>query len=152
MNVIKEIFRDNRDMKKIKDNLYKTENNEIVLLKENSGNFTTKRLANIICDAEDLYEEYNTKINVYILQDKDGKIKVHERMIQSEADFTIKLAHSIFERKNDYEVLQEIADKIHNNNYSKEDIKKLEKLPIECNKENRRGIRKLVLDLLEEIE
>lgn len=151
-DIIRNVFQDTRTFEVCGKNMFEDKYGEIVLLKEHKGDFDTEALASYTCEVEDICREHGGHVGLYILMDPDGAVKVHERTIPSDMDFTIKLAITP-QPDNDLEftILEQIKRKIANETYSEKDIKRLQKLPLECKEKNRMQIRKEVFDILEEI-
>lgn len=148
-NLIKNMFHDNREMKKINKlyNIYETNDNEIVAIRIHLGDFTPESLADYTEEAEELYDRFNKAINIYIAMDKNGKITVSEHTIKSEADFTIKLGQTSIDPCKT--LLDEIKQKIKNKSYEQKDIDILQLIPIFAKQEDRKEIRTEVFKLLE---
>ena len=141
------LFNDYRRMKEIGEDIYRTNDNDIVMTKIHLGDFTTESLANYICEVEDAYDEYHTHINLYIAMDPAGDVLVEEREIKSHADFSIKLA--VLDGNPVEIALHTIGAKIADGTYTQEDLDVLQILPMMCKGEDRKDCRKRVLDLLE---
>lgn len=150
-NLIKNMFHDNREMKKINKlhNVFETNDNEIVALRLHLGDFTPESLADYTEEAEELYDRFNKAINIYVAMDKNGQITVSEHTIKSEADFTIKLGQTNIDTCKT--LLDEIKQKIKNKSYEQKDIDILQLIPIFAKQEDRKKIRTEVFELLEMI-
>lgn len=149
--LIKDMFRDDRKMNKIKNlyNTYETNDNEIVAIRLHIGDFTAESLAEYTEEAENLYFKFNKTVNLYIAMDKTGEVKVTEHSIKSEADFTIKLGQINVDPCK--VLLDKIKQKIENNTYEQQDIEMLQLTPLFAKEENRTEIRTEVFKLLEMI-
>lgn len=149
--LIKNMFRDNRELKEIKEiyNGFETEDNEIIVINLHMGDFTSESLADYTEEAEELYDKYQKTINLYIAMDKCGEIKVTEHSIKSHADFKIKLGQINLDPCR--VLLDKIKFKIENNSYTQEDIEMLQLTPLFANKENKKEVRAEVFELLEMI-
>ena len=73
--------------------LFQAENKEYILLDLfMDEEFGAKQLAKYVSIAEELYEKYYTKINIFIVAFNNVNVTVEEINIPSEADFTIRFA------------------------------------------------------------
>ena len=73
--------------------LFQAENKEYILLDLfMDEEFGAKQLAEYVSIAEELYEKYYSKINIFIVAFNNVDVTVEEINIPSEADFTIRFA------------------------------------------------------------
>lgn len=150
MAIINEAFQDSRMIEPLDEtmHLFRTDDNEIIYLDIVLDDFTTKELLDNVELAEELYKEHQKKINVYLICHKEVKVK--EFNINSEADFSIRLAN--FNINPYYMVLEIIKKKIENGEtLTDEDIEALTILPLVCSDEDRHNIRKEVFNILNTI-
>ena len=150
MAIINEAFQDSRMIEPMDEtmHLFQTDDGEIIYLDIILDDFTTKELLDNVELAEELYKEHQKKINVYLICHKEVKVK--EFNINSEADFSIRLAN--FNINPYYMVLDIIKKKLKNGeSLTDEDIEALTILPLVCSDEDRHNIRKDVFNILNTI-
>lgn len=163
-NVIKKVFNDNRKIireiseneRKLPSNVYQggdlfeTEDGEIISFELQIVDFNVDELVKYVELAEELYEEYETPISIYILCSKNVKIQVKECEIISEANFTIRLATS--EEDIAKIILEIIKNKMNNGKkITQEDIDILKMLPMICDVKNRNYFRKEHFKIINQI-
>ena len=148
--IAEKYFNDYRTMEEIGPETYKTEDDEIVITKIHTGDFSPKRLAKYIELCEDSYDKYNTRINLYIIMDPNANVTVKQMDIKSHADFTIKLACGKIDPIET--ALKLIGQKIIEGTATQKDYEELEMLPLQCKKEKRLYYREKVLEMLNMIE
>lgn len=150
MSIAKTIFGDRRSMTQIGVDKYKTEDNQIVVIKIHEGDFTPKKLAEYVEFCEETYDKYEVLINLYVVMDPQGKITVKQMDIKSYADFTIKLACG---KKDPCLIaLETIGRRIADGIATQEDYESLKLLPLQCKKEERLFFRQKTLELLNMVE
>lgn len=150
LEIIRNVFNDKRDMFEIERNLFLLDNTEgIVNFQVYFGDITPKALAEITEECENLWKKFGLPIYNYILIDSKSKVKVPEHMIQSEADFTIKI--SVMQEDPIQMMFNIIEEKILNNQITEMDINILHILPMMAKDEDRLKIRTKTNELLSKI-
>lgn len=129
--------------------IFTTENEELIYLDYHLVDFDVVELAKYIELAENLYEKYGKKVNVYLICPRTVNVTVRECPIKSDSDFSIKLYCS---QEDPCEVILEgIKSKIRNNGLlTRKDINEVEMLPIICNRKDRNYYRVESLRIINE--
>ena len=152
MTIIRNAFKDNRQVTPIDDtlHLFRAEDGEIIYLDLQLEDFTIEELLKYVEKAENLYKEYDSKVNLCIICPSHIKMLVKEFPIKSDADFSIKVACTDL---NPYKMVLDIIKKKVNNNVPLDidDRKALELLPMVCPPSEQHEIRKEVFKILNTI-
>lgn len=107
---------------------------EIIVFNFVMTNFGSKELAEYTVLCEDLYEEFDVKVNVFLILDSDKEVTVEEFEINSVADFSISVAIVDIHET----VLDIIKIKLNiGMKLGEEDIRMLKLLPVYCDKSRR---------------
>ena len=143
--IIENTFQEKRKIEfveneKYTEELFITQTGEIIYLDFQLEDFTEKELARYSEIAEELYEQYQKEVFIYIICPSNIEVCVRECEIKSEADFTIKLA-CITENPT-HTLLKILKEKQKNNEkFTEEDLHILSMLPVMCEKEDRTYFR-----------
>lgn len=133
-----------------KGDLLKTDDGEFVFLDVLFKDFTIDSLVDYIEMAEEIFYASKKRISIYLVCPDGVDVRVKEREIKSDAEFTIKLAKTTFDFAD--ETLKFIKQKIENReSIDREDIEMLKLLPMKCRKEMRNYYRRESLKLLEKM-
>lgn len=142
IKIIKEVFDEKREiinyapkkMISINDKHYQggdifiTDTGELIDLEIQLEDFNETELYKYVKLAEELYEINNVEISIYILCSKQIKVIAPEQIINSKAEFTIKLA--CFNENPVNELFIQIKDKINRKiSLNKEDLTTLAMIP-----------------------
>lgn len=143
--IIENTFQEKRKIEfveneKYTEGLFITQTGEIIYLDFQLEDFTEKELARYSEIAEELYEQYQKEVFIYIICPSNIEVCVRECEIKSEADFTIKLACIT---ENPTHILLDILKEKQKNNekFTEEDLHILSMLPVMCEKEDRTYFR-----------
>lgn len=129
--------------------IFATEDGEIIYLDYHLVDFDVVELAKYIELAENLYEKYRKKVNIFLICPRTVNVSVRECPIKSDSDFSIKLYCS---QDDPCEVILEgIKSKIRNNALlTRRDISEVEMLPVICNRKDRNYYRVESLRIINE--
>ena len=91
---IKEVFKDYRGLTQLDNtsHLFGADDGELIYVDLVLDDFTIDTLLEYVSKAEELYDEYETKVTIYLLCCEDSQIQVKEFPVMSKADFDIKMA------------------------------------------------------------
>lgn len=127
--------------------IFITSKGEFIDLELQDEDFTEDELVKYVELAEGLYEEYGSKVSIYILCPRDINVCVKEFRIKSDADFTIKLA--CIDEDPCEAMLDYYKSKIRANEpLNKDDMDILESLPMRCKKEKRNYYRREIFKIM----
>ena len=152
--IIKETFKDNRpiicqtpkDVRELDENvhpggeIFTTEDGEFIDFELQLNDFDEAELVKYIEFAESLYEKHQKHVSVYILCPKNIDVSVRECPINSESDFTIKLACT--QEDMCHFLLDGIKNKFKKEkNLDHDDLYILAHLPVWCERKDRNYFR-----------
>lgn len=161
LEIIKNQFKDDRSLNYVEQenlgvknpngDVFLTEDGtEIILFNIHMTSFTAKDLTYNVNIAEEFYEYYHKKVNIYILM-FNNEVLVKECSIKSEADFTIRLAvgsedpcRMLFDNiKNRFE---------EDGKLNESDVEVLEMLPLLCHASERDFYREEYFKIMSMVE
>lgn len=152
--MIKETFDDERSIKCLSPpgaidldedihqggDIFITEDGAYIDLEYQLQDFDEEELVKYVEFAEEVYEQTDNHVSVYLMCPKNINVCVREFDIKSRADFTIRLACIGYDPC--HMVLNHIKQKVHRGELlNNEDIETLEHLPVRCAKKDRNYFR-----------
>lgn len=123
--------------------VYQTEEGEIIYLELQLKDFTVDELVRYTGIMESLYEKYKKHCTAYIICVQGVEVEVQEMSIQSEAEFTIRLAKTEIDPC--AVILNGLKTKMKEGGLlDEEDIQVLQMLPFMCSEDEKDYYRKQV--------
>lgn len=152
--ILKDTFKIDEKLEFIKDTdnsdgIFETDNDSIIVFNFILEDFKESHLAEYTVLAEDLYEEYDKPVQVYLILPGNNQSLVDSFNINSSADFSITLAVM----NNDKDIYHIILDIIKTKVelgilLDEEDISMLKMLPMSCPKQDRLFFREECFKIL----